>query len=193
FRRIVRHDQSLSAPGHAFLGKTGEATTILTPGAHRHNRILVVPHLIYQSQFSSFTMEGFYTYSLKVKNVGLGPAVIKGYSINFEGEKQPNGHSIFETWVTFVNAQLKTKGTAHCVAGFLYADHAIEKGEEKVLLEVHFPKNALKFMEARSLVKSAVELIDTKIDYECYYGNKFTAAKRPNDMTTTPVPSNIQP
>ncbi|MDG6416474.1 hypothetical protein QCD78_28425, partial [Pseudomonas syringae pv. actinidiae] len=32
FRRIVRHDQSLSAPGHAFLGKTGEATTILTPG-----------------------------------------------------------------------------------------------------------------------------------------------------------------
>ncbi|EPM99876.1 hypothetical protein A253_27127, partial [Pseudomonas syringae pv. actinidiae ICMP 19102] len=61
-------------PGHAFLGKTGEATTILTPGAHRHNRILVVPHLIYQSQFSSFTMEGFYTYSLKVKNVGLGPA-----------------------------------------------------------------------------------------------------------------------
>ncbi|WP_237405545.1 hypothetical protein, partial [Pseudomonas syringae] len=31
-RRIVRHDQSLSAPGHAFLGKTGEATTILTPG-----------------------------------------------------------------------------------------------------------------------------------------------------------------
>ncbi|MFU0497697.1 hypothetical protein ACMZYR_20425, partial [Pseudomonas syringae pv. actinidiae] len=29
---IVRHDQSLSAPGHAFLGKTGEATTILTPG-----------------------------------------------------------------------------------------------------------------------------------------------------------------
>ncbi|WP_218963354.1 hypothetical protein, partial [Pseudomonas syringae] len=26
------HDQSLSAPGHAFLGKTGEATTILTPG-----------------------------------------------------------------------------------------------------------------------------------------------------------------
>ncbi|MDU8491836.1 hypothetical protein RYA07_26235, partial [Pseudomonas syringae pv. actinidiae] len=26
-------DQSLSAPGHAFLGKTGEATTILTPGA----------------------------------------------------------------------------------------------------------------------------------------------------------------
>ncbi|WP_229612813.1 hypothetical protein, partial [Pseudomonas syringae] len=27
-----RHDQSLSAPGHAFLGKTGEATTILTPG-----------------------------------------------------------------------------------------------------------------------------------------------------------------
>ncbi|MFU0492049.1 hypothetical protein, partial [Pseudomonas syringae] len=98
-----------------------------------------------------------------------------------------------QTWVTFVNAQLKTKGTAHCVAGFLYADHAIEKGEEKVLLEVHFPKNALKFMEARSLVKSAVELIDTKIDYECYYGNKFTAAKRPNDMTTTPVPSNIQP
>ncbi|MDG6387841.1 hypothetical protein QCD76_27660, partial [Pseudomonas syringae] len=30
---MVRHDQSLSAPGHAFLGKTGEATTILTPGA----------------------------------------------------------------------------------------------------------------------------------------------------------------
>ncbi|MDG6387850.1 hypothetical protein, partial [Pseudomonas syringae] len=29
---MVRHDQSLSAPGHAFLGKTGEATTILTPG-----------------------------------------------------------------------------------------------------------------------------------------------------------------
>ncbi|WP_229610998.1 hypothetical protein, partial [Pseudomonas syringae] len=26
--------QSLSAPGHAFLGKTGEATTILTPGVN---------------------------------------------------------------------------------------------------------------------------------------------------------------
>ncbi|WP_237405612.1 hypothetical protein, partial [Pseudomonas syringae] len=33
-----RHDQSLSAPGHAFLGKTGEATTILTPGGGREVR-----------------------------------------------------------------------------------------------------------------------------------------------------------
>ncbi|MDU8491928.1 DUF3275 family protein, partial [Pseudomonas syringae pv. actinidiae] len=30
--------QSLSAPGHAFLGKTGEATTILTPGDRQRLR-----------------------------------------------------------------------------------------------------------------------------------------------------------
>ena len=160
---------------------------------HRHNRILVVPHLIFQSQFNSVTLEGFYTYSLKVKNVGLGPAIIKRYDIKLGDEKRPNGHSIFEMWVNFVNANLNAKGTARCIAGFLYADHALEKGEEKALLEVHFPNDGLKFMEARKLVKAAVELIDAKIDYECYYGNKFTIAKRPNEMTTTPAQPNIQP
>jgi hypothetical protein len=138
-------------------------------------------------------LEGFYTYSLKVKNVGLGPAIIKNYDVNLGNEKHPNGHSIFEMWVVFVNAQLSAKGKARCIAGFLYADHAIEKGEEKVLLEVHFPKDDLKFMEARKLVKAAVELIDAKIDYECYYGNKFIIAKRPNEMTTNPAQANIQP
>ncbi|QTD30999.1 hypothetical protein [Pseudomonas fluorescens] len=152
-----------------------------------------MPHLIFQSQFNSVTLDGFYTYSLKIKNVGLGPAIIKSYDVKLGNEKRPNGHSIFEMWVIFVNTHLNAEGTARCIAGFLYPDHGLEKGEEKVLLEVHFPTAGLKFMEARKLVKAAVELIDAKVDYECYYGNKFTLEKRPNEMTTNPVQSNVQP
>lgn len=160
---------------------------------HRHNRILVEPHLIFQSQFNSVALDGYYTYSLKVKNVGMGPAVIKRYDIKLGNDEQPSGHSVFEVWVKFVNDHLNAKGEARCIAGFLYVDHALEKGEEKALLEVHFPRGAIKFMEARKLVKSAVELIDARIDYECYYGKNFSIAKKPNEMTTSPDQSNIQP
>ncbi|WP_230392781.1 hypothetical protein [Pseudomonas guariconensis] len=159
---------------------------------HRHNRILVEPHLIFQSKFNGGTLDGYYTYSLKVKNVGMGPAVIRKYDIRLGNDEPLNGHSVLEVWVKFVNDHLNAKGGARCLAGFLYADHALEKGEEKALLEVHFPRGDLKFMGARKLVKSAVELIDARIDYECYYGRNFSIAKKPNEMTTSPEQSNIQ-
>ncbi|MDU8492118.1 DUF91 domain-containing protein, partial [Pseudomonas syringae pv. actinidiae] len=61
--------QSLSAPGHAFLGKTGEATTILTPGA-------IVPSISSKPLCISRQQSIFFFTDLKNRDLAL-PGVIQ--------------------------------------------------------------------------------------------------------------------
>jgi hypothetical protein len=143
-----------------------------------HNRLLIKPHLIFKSSFANTILEGFYTYTLKVKNVGLGPAVILKYSISLGDELELDGHTIFDALVRDANKHFNANGAAHCVAGFLYPEHALEKGEEKILFEVSFPKEKLSFMQGRELAKQFVKSIDAKIAYSCHYGNLFFASKK---------------
>lgn len=74
------------------------------------------------------------------------------------------------------------------MASFLDHDHALEKGEEKILLEVSFPKKGLSFMQGRELAKQFVKTVDTGIGYACHYGNKFDISKRFTESNKLPAP-----
>lgn len=79
----------------------------------KHNRLLVKPHLIFNSSFTNTTLEGSYTYALKVKNVGLGPAIIVRYDISPGSELELDGQSIFDSLVRHANKYFKSNGAAH--------------------------------------------------------------------------------
>ncbi|WP_241896820.1 hypothetical protein [Pseudomonas syringae] len=87
---MVRHDQSLSAPGHAFLGKTGEATTILTPGAIMGIAILGAGWWQENNYGSVFTVKNVLPASLAVVWLGFWPALQQWGSVGlfFPGEVQ---------------------------------------------------------------------------------------------------------
>jgi len=162
-----------------FIAALGFGVAIYQSYATRkHNRLLVKPHLIFNSQFNSTTLDGHYTYTLKVKNVGLGPSIIDRYLITLGDTIELDGHTVFERFVTLVNEHFQTKGLAHCVAGFLHDEHALEKGEEKILLEVSFPKSDISFIKGREKAKLFTNLINTKIQYRCHYGHKFEISKK---------------
>jgi len=145
--------------------------------ARKHNRLLVKPHLVFDSTFSSTTKEGFYTYALKVKNVGLGPAIITNYSISLGDKVELDGYTVFDALVRCSNVYFKANGSAICNAGFLYPENALEKSEEKILLEISFPVKDASFMQARELSKGFVNEVGAKIGYSCHYGNEFYVAK----------------
>ncbi|MCF5775523.1 hypothetical protein GIV40_00275 [Pseudomonas poae] len=138
---------------------------------------MVKPHLIFDSKYNSTTLDGYYTYTLKVKNVGLGPSIIDRYTIILDGAAELDGHSVFEKFTTLVNKHFEAKGLAHCVAGFLHDEDALEKGEETILLEVSFPKSGISFIEGREKAKLFTSLISAKIKYRCHYGSKFEVSK----------------
>lgn len=144
----------------------------------KHNRLLVKPHLIFESKFNSTTIKDNYTYTLKVRNVGLGPSIIDRYIIILGGGAELDGHTVFEKFATLVNEHFQAKGLAHCVAGFLDKEDALEKGEESILLEVSFPKNSNNFFEGREKAKLFTKLISAQIMYRCHYGSKFEISKK---------------
>lgn len=139
----------------------------------RHNRLLVKPHLILTNPFTSLELAGYYTYSLKVRNVGLGPALIENYSLSIGDELEIKNHAILETLIKYANKHFKAKGKARCVSGPLWKDTALDKGEQKTLIEINFPRDEVSFMEARSLAKKFIAKLNAEIKYQCHYGNHF--------------------
>ncbi|MDO8343229.1 MAG: hypothetical protein Q7T48_08540 [Cellvibrio sp.] len=138
--------------------------------SRRHNRLLVKPHLIFDSMFDSSYREDHHTYTLKVKNVGLGPAIIEKYKISLNQVGELNHHSVFEELLKMVNKNTQANGRAYCVAGYLHRDDAIDKGNEKILIQVSFPADGRSFMEGREMAKELVKMIDSSITYKCHYG-----------------------
>ncbi len=150
--------------------------------SRKHFQLSVKPHLIFDSTFDSVTEDGFFTYSLKVKNVGLGPAIIESYKISLDKNENLNAHTVFEELVRMANKHISKKGKPYCVAGYLDDGQAIDKGGEHTLIRIGFPKEGEQFMDARKTAKKLVALIDSSIIYKCHYGNRDSVSKRYNEV-----------
>ena len=148
--------------------------------ARRHNRLSVKPHLILDSLFDSSYRDDHHTYTLKVKNVGLGPAIINAYTISLDSVANIDPHSVFEELLRMVNKHTPAKGRSHCVAGYLEEGNAIDKGTEKILVQISIPTDGRSFMEGRKIAKELVKLIDTSIKYQCHYGSTNIVTKKYN-------------
>lgn len=148
----------------------------------KHNRLLIKPHLIFCSTLDTIAREGFYTYVLKVKNVGLGPAIIKKCSVSFCSGEQLDGATVYDALVEKAKCVFNVV-PSHCVSGFLFADQVLEKGEAKILVEISFPKNSFEFQQARNLFMEFARCINARINYRCHYGNKFGVSNKPASTT----------
>lgn len=147
----------------------------------KHNRLLVKPHLTINQNFSSTELEGFYTLSLKLKNSGLGPALIENFLIAIGKDGNIRNGSLLETIQKHAREQLKAEGKTRCGANFFRKGDAIDKGEEKVLIQIYF--RGVGITEARKLAKLYLSTISTKIDYQCHYGNKFSLERQASRKT----------
>ncbi|WP_308907912.1 hypothetical protein [Pseudomonas canadensis] len=141
----------------------------------KHNRLLVRPHLTVSQNFSSTELEGFYTLSLKVKNSGLGPALLEKFSIAIGQDGIIRRGSLLEAIQKHASDQLKAKGPTRCGANYLKKGDALDKGEEKLLIQIRFRGPAL--TEARDLAKLYLSTISVKIEYQCHYGHNFSSEK----------------
>ncbi|KTC63851.1 hypothetical protein AO262_22700 [Pseudomonas fluorescens ABAC62] len=133
-----------------------------------------------KSPFSSIDLEGYFTFSLTVKNSGLGPALIENYSISIGNDEDIFSGGLFDTIQKHAREHFKAKGKIRCGVAFLRTGDAIDKGEEKVLIEINFPKEGVPFKQARDLARRYSATIAAKIEYRCHYGNKFQSEKLTN-------------
>lgn len=171
---------SLGTSLTAFIAGLGLIATIYHSYAiRRHNRLLVKPHLIFDQYFSSEVIPDYHTYALKVKNVGLGPAITQKYTPSFKGAPDNlDPHTVFEELLKLVNSNTPAKGKAHCEAFFLHSGHALDKGEEKVLISISLPKEERTFLEGREIAMKLAKKIDLDIRYECHYGSKHVLSNK---------------
>ena len=124
-----------------------------------HNKLSVVPHLVFERDVDDASMIA----KIILKNVGIGPAIIKSYNVFFDEIKQK---SIDENlWAKIiVKAGFKPK----YVRGMkLELDSAVGVNEEKLALLIVLSKpNKMPEM------LKALKRINIKINYESVYGKQ---------------------
>lgn len=144
-----------------------------------HNEIQVKPQLIVDSQFNSTLKDGFQTYRVSIKNVGLGPALIDCYSLKISGIEISEPDAIFINFLRLVNEVTPEKGKSEVIAMYLSKDEGIDKSSEKILFEVNIPTNGRTFMQGRDIAKNIAKEICFSIKYRSHYGRIFEANMKP--------------
>lgn len=147
-----------------------------------HNRLQVRPHFILDSTFNSTTKDGYQTYTLSLKNVGLGPGIVQKYAVEISKVTIENSDQVFVEFLKLVNAKVPTKGKAEVGAVYLSAGEALDKGSEKVLFQVSIPTENRSFMEGRKIAQKIAENLELKISYACHYGMEFDVARKKTNM-----------
>ena len=147
----------------------------------RHNELQVQPHLIVDSKFDSVSKEDFHTYSLAIRNVGLGPAIIESYSLTLGERAISDSDAVFTEFVRLVNRVTPSRGKASVQAMFLSKGEAIDKGSEKILFLTHCPSEGRSFMQGREIAKKLAAEICFHIRYRCHYGKEFDVCRTKAD------------
>ena len=147
----------------------------------RHNELQVKPHLVIDSHFDSTIKEGFQTYRLSIKNVGLGPAIITRYLVTLGKVEINDSDAVFVEFLKLVNKITPASGRAEIEAGYLSKGEALDKGAEKVLFQSSIPTDGRTFMQGRELVKKLAEEIQLSVLYKCHYGTPFEIARKKTD------------
>lgn len=140
-----------------------------------HNEIQIKPQLIVDRQFSSTFKEGFQTYRVSIKNMGLGPAIIDAYSLSIGGVEILDADAVFVNFLRLVNNVTPDKGKSEVTAMYLSKDDGIDKSSEKILFEVNIPTNGRSFMQGREIARKLAKEICFSIKYQSHYGRKFEA------------------
>lgn len=138
------------------------------------------PYLQLSTNFDSITRQGYYTFKVVLKNVGLGPAIIKEKAIKLENKEINDIHEEYEEWVKLVNRFTPANGNAECRSSQCDSGHAIDKSESIDLLLVNFPEQDMSFMDARDVAIELSKQIKITIKYKSHFGENYQCTKKNN-------------
>ncbi|GGQ30734.1 hypothetical protein [Shewanella litoralis] len=129
----------------------------------RHNRLAVKPHLDFSSKYSDGE-----TFTLWLKNDGIGPAIVKKYELFLDGVLQPNEGS------KLVTETLKKLNTPSVSFGgmALNPNSSLAASTKQQILHYDM-ENYSKSL--RKDFESEFKRIEIVIKYESLYGERFTA------------------
>ena len=141
----------------------------------KHNRLSVKPHVT--TWIDEDDADGYYILRCDVMNNGLGPAIIRDYSVFYENQETGNSQNrkTLEAAIEEkINAQPGIIRKSVTVFG---KDFPFPAGEKQTLLEIQIPMT-LNF--DKSSYKDFVDKFDAKFTYECMYGKTFTHNTKDN-------------
>lgn len=153
--------------------------------SRRHNRLSVKPHITTWLDEEEKTEIGFtgklestYILCCDVMNNGIGPAIIRKYTVYFDGK--PIGDNadikVLEKAIGgIIDAQ---KWNCQWHVSITGKDYPFPAGERTALLRIKIPMH-LQFDKTPYL--ELMDRFDAIFEYECMYGNKFTHQAKPEN------------
>lgn len=136
----------------------------------RHNRLSVRPHLVVSADKSNDNGRAMFV--ARLKNNGLGPAVVRKYEIFLDGSLFPIGDSGV---VASTVASVLGRPTPHVAYHRIGVGDSIAKDQELILLSVGFSCTS---QQDYQLAMKAFERITSHIQYESMYGQSFSCDSR---------------
>lgn len=146
----------------------------------KHNRLSVKPHLITFTEI----VEAKKHVLVRLKNNGLGPALIKSFEFRFDGKIKNNGspYKVGELIDMLLKGVLYRSTRTH-----LGTDYAMPANESMVLVDIELmPTESLSLFE----VKKRLERIDLIVKYESFYGAGFVLDTSTDTPTNQPLQEN---
>jgi hypothetical protein len=135
----------------------------------KHNRLSVKPHVT--TWISEDIVEGYYVLRCEAINNGIGPAIIRDYSVFYEGQKigSSNDRKSLENAIEQkIDLQPGIIRKSVTVFG---KDFPFPIGERQTLLEIQTP---LHLQFDKKPYQDFVDKFDADFTYECMYGKKST-------------------
>lgn len=138
--------------------------------AYQHNRLSTKPHLVWHIARSSLGQTGS-SISLSIKNLGLGPAIVRDRYLSRNGARyKPQGlatdevrdliKEVFAQKIPYVLRQFGLPGV----------DSAIASGQEIIIASIEFPE--LSFDHLQNAIEVAGD-VGFHMHYESIYKQRF--------------------
>lgn len=143
-----------------------------------HNRLSVRPALTlwtdeYEQDFVNHKTgraDKYYMLRCDLLNNGIGPAILKDYSVSFDGEKIGSSHDR-RALEAAIQDKIDTEGgilkNSVSVFGLEYPFPA---GDKKTLIEIGAPMH---FDFDKKKYQDFLDKFDADLSYECMYGKRF--------------------
>ena len=128
----------------------------------RHNRLSLRPHLMFRQMMSEANPQ----FSLELLNNGIGPAIIKGFQVLLDGEREDQFEA--QGWMALLDL-IGLKGRA--IGASCGPDEFLASGQALTILKYDSSPSP---MDNRKL-REALRRIEVRIEYQSVYGSKYGA------------------
>lgn len=145
----------------------------------KHNRLSVKPHIT--TWINEDSADGYYILCCNVMNNGIGPAVIKDYSVFYDGTKIGSNQDR-KALEAAIEEKIKTQtGIIRQKIEVFGRDYPFPAGAQQTLLEIQIATN-LRF--DKKPYQDFIDKFDADFIYHSMYGEQFTYSTKDNKDNT---------